>query len=324
MGVQVLVAMFLVLGWLAWSVAAEPATGSNPASPSENDGEKPTTEAEIAALIQQLDAEQFSQRKAATERLIAIGKAAIPAVTEAAMGDSLEVTSRCLEVLKNLYQSADESTKAAAKDALERVAKGSNPSAARRAQSVLNPQKPAEGPAGIPGGLIIAPPGQGGVIRAQIQAFGGKAKRVSSKVTNGVKEIDVEEFDGRKIKITEDPKQGIKVEITAKDKDGKETTEKYEAKDADELQKKHPEAYKVYKTYAESRRDVLGGQIRIHIGGGGQQMPLPQPIPPDDEEGQKPAEDSKPKADSKSKTDTKPKEHNQPKAGRKKAKNAPK
>lgn len=74
------------------------------------------------------------------------------------------------------------------------------------------------------------------------------------KTNNGVKEIEAEE-NGRKVKITDDPAEGIKMEVTEK-KDGKEATQKYAAKDAAELKTKHPEAHKLYEEYSQGGANI--------------------------------------------------------------------
>src|SRR2546426_468022 len=83
-----------------------------------------------------------------------------------------------------------------------------------------------------------------GQIQIQVQAGGvagpGGFKRMHMKNVNGVKEIEVDD-NGKKVKIVDDPNNGIKVEVTEKNKEGKEETKKYEAKNADELKKNHPE-----------------------------------------------------------------------------------
>ena len=65
---------------------------------------------------------------------------------------------------------------------------------------------------------------------------------------NGVKNIYVTE-NQRKITIIDDPNRGIKIEITDT-QDGKPVTRTYSAKNIDELQKKNPEAHKLYKKYS--------------------------------------------------------------------------
>ncbi len=213
---------------------------------------------EIADLIHQLDADQFSQREAATKRLTDIGKPAVPAVRKAAVEGSLEVTGRSIDILKNLYESSDEATKSAAEKALQELADGDHRAAARRAKDILKPKQAAG--QRIPGGGIIL-----GGANIQIQVAGAaNGKRVSVKTINGVKTIEAEEKD-KKIKIVDDPKQGIKMEITTK-KDGKEQTEKIEAKNADELKKKNKEAYELYEEYSKKQGGIAVAQFQFNQG----------------------------------------------------------
>ena len=98
------------------------------------------------------------------------------------------------------------------------------------------------------------------------------------KVVNGVKEIEVEE-GGKKVKITDDPQQGIKIEVTSKE-NGKEVTKKYEAKDAKELEKKQPEGYKLYKEHAVDQNVGGGGGIlQFQFNAGGIQLAPAVPAP---------------------------------------------
>ena len=79
---------------------------------------------------------------------------------------------------------------------------------------------------------------------------------MSVQNSNGVKTIEAEEND-RKVKITEDAAGGIKMDVTTT-KNGKEVTDKYEAKNADDLKKKNGPAYDLYKQYSSGQR---GGAI---------------------------------------------------------------
>ncbi|MGD0899278.1 MAG: hypothetical protein ABR915_15685 [Thermoguttaceae bacterium] len=269
--------MFLFPRQGVWLIAvAAMAVGLAPA----RGGEKAAapSEGQIAEWIRQLDADEFSRRETAQEKLAAAGKAAVPELAKAAVGDSLEVTVRSMDLLGKCYQSSDEATRKAAKDALETIAKSNRAAAARRAEQILKPPpKPGETQPAM-GGIILGQ-GMGGVIRIQgnVQVAGGAGvKKTSVTVTNGVKQIDAEE-DGKKIKIVDDPQKGIKIEVTSK-KDGKDVTEKYEAKDAEELKKKQPEGYKVYKQYGEGH-GAGGAQIQIQVGGMGGGMILPAAAP---------------------------------------------
>jgi len=183
------------------------------------------------------------------------------------VGESLEVTVRSIDVLKKLAGSSDDATKKAAKAALEKIAKSDRPSAARRAEEALKAMEKQHQRANVFGPRAI----QGGI---QIAVAGAGARRVSVKTVNGVKTIEADEGD-RKVKIVDDPKAGIKMEVTTK-KNGKETTEKYEAKDAEELKKKHPEAYKIYKQYDQNAGGMV---VQMQIGGGNVPIRVQRAVP---------------------------------------------
>lgn len=200
---------------------------------------------EIPRLIRQLDADEFAERQAATQKLQELGKAALPALEEATVGDSREASTRAFEILKTHLDKGVGDVKEAAKEALGRIAKGNNPAAAKRADEML---KPAPTPKTDPA-APVAPALRIAGVPLRIAVAGAGAKRVTTKSVNGVKDIDVEEGE-RKIKIHDDPAKGIEVEVTEK-KDGKDATEKYEAKNADELKTKHPEAHKLYEQYKD-------------------------------------------------------------------------
>ena len=75
------------------------------------------------------------------------------------------------------------------------------------------------------------------------------------------------------MKIVDDPAQGIKIEMTEK-QNGKEVTKKYEAKNVEELKKKMPAGYDIYKKYGEQGGNgALQVQMGIQIGGGN--LPVP-------------------------------------------------
>jgi hypothetical protein len=261
------------------AIAGAPATAAAPAPSGD----------EIAQWVRQLDADEFSVREAAQAKLAAAagnprsGSAAIAELAKAAVGDSLEVTVRAIDVLKKFYQSSDQATRDAAKEALQKMAKSDRPAASRRAEQILKPApKPGQDP--NMGGIFFGGGGMG-IVQGNIQVVavaGAGTKKVSVKTVNGVKDIDVEE-NGKTVKIHDDPQQGIKIEATSK-KDGKDVTEKYEAKDADELKKKHPEGYKLYEQYGKNQ----AGQVQIQLGVGNLQIgpavpapaaPVPVPVP---------------------------------------------
>ena len=216
---------------------------SEPPGQGDNVGPEAAVGRGIGELVAQLDPPRFADRQAATEQLAAVGKPAIGALAKAAAGDSPEVTSRAIGVLAKLIESSDQPTKAAARAARETIAKSDRPAAASRAQELLKPR-----PEQMPGRIGVI---RGNMIQIGLGGFGnGGVGQRSMKIVNGVKEINAEE-NGKKVKIIDDPQQGISIEATTK-KDGKDVTEKYQAKDAKELEKKHPEGYKLYKEYADN------------------------------------------------------------------------
>ena len=258
---------FAILATFVSAVSAddEPAEKKPAPAKAEADAADNTAPTDVAELIKQLENNRFSKRQQATQKLQEAGKAAIPALAEAAMGDGRETTIRAIEILKKHLQTGDDATKAEAKAALEKIAKGNNAQAARSAEQALNPKK-NEPPPPPPGIQLRGVPGA--QLQIQIQgAFGalnGNGRRVTMQNVNGVKTIDAQEAN-RKVKITDDPNNGIKMEVT-ETKDGKEETKKYEAKNADELKKNHPDAHKLYEEYSKPVGGIQIGVLPLQPG----------------------------------------------------------
>jgi hypothetical protein len=235
---------------------------------------------QIDQWIRQLDDASFAKRQAASGELSKAGKQVVPALEKAAAGDSRETTVRSIDLLKQFFETGSDDAKAAAKEALTRLSTCDKPSAAARAQAALAPQPKTPQPLNprvVPGGGIQL--GRNAQIQLRVQAIGGNnAKRVTIKVVNGEKQIEAVEKD-RKIKINQDVAGKIKMEVVEKDEKGKEKTSKYEAKDADELKKRHPEAAKIYEEYAKGG----AGNIQIQAIQGNFNLPNgrgPLPVPP--------------------------------------------
>ncbi|HIA61662.1 MAG TPA: hypothetical protein EYN93_02020 [Planctomycetaceae bacterium] len=76
-----------------------------------------------------------------------------------------------------------------------------------------------------------------------------RIQEIKIRNIDGVKSIYVTEND-RKITIMDDPDGGIKIEITDS-QDGKPVTRTFQGKNIEELQKKSPEAHKLYKKYSQ-------------------------------------------------------------------------
>ncbi len=199
---------------------------------------------EVSDLIKQLDAQNFQDREQAAEKLQAQGKQAIPALAKAAETGSLETAVRSIQILQNLMESKDKAAADQAKSALEKLVGSKNTATARRAKSALNPKpQPQPAPAGIRNRAAL--PIRAFPLPAGLPANG--VRRVSTRTVNGVKTVEVQ--DGEKtVKIEVDAQGGIKIESTEK-KNGKDATEKYAAKNVDELKKNQPKGHVIYKQY---------------------------------------------------------------------------
>ena len=203
---------------------------------------------EAADLVKQLDAETFREREEAAQKLEALGKNAIPTLASAANEGTLETGIRSIDILKKLSEAEDKETAAEAKAALEKLTESENAATARRAKNALAPKPQPVVPA-FPNRIRVVP-----FPPAQIIG-GNAARRINMKNVNGVKTVEVDEGN-RKININEDPNKGITVEITETN-NGKETTEKFEAKNEDDLKKNHPKAHAEYEKYGKGNAAAI-------------------------------------------------------------------
>ena len=195
----------------------------------------------IATLIKELASPNFAERQAATQQLSDLGQDAIEQLTTTALGNNREAVTRSVNILKIHLKSANENLKTAAKAALKKISvveQGVGPRLAREALAPPAP-RPEPVPRQVAPGIRIVP-------QIQLQVQGG-AQGIKMRNVNGIKDIEVTE-NGRKVKIHDDPNQGIKVEII-ETKEGKLVTRAFKAKNADELKKKSPEAHKLYEKY---------------------------------------------------------------------------
>ena len=237
----------------------------------------------VEHLIGQLDSPNFDEREAACGKLAAKGKEAVAALEKAAANGNLEVSSRATTILGKFLKSSDEPTEKAANEALQRLADGDSPAAARKAQSILDKKDSLKNNApGLngTGGIVLPGGGFGGQIiinGGQLNIGGGAGMRTMTvRNVNGVKEITATE-DGKTVKIHDDPGKAIKVELTEK-VNGKEVTKTYEAKDAKELKKNHPAGYELYKKYGGEQP---GNGIQFQLQGNLQAVPrFPMPFQP--------------------------------------------
>jgi hypothetical protein len=269
-------------------VADEPAEQAPAKEEAAAAGDQPAGPEQISELIKQLNDDRFAARQDATRKLTQLGKDVVAPLAKAAQGDELEVTTRAFSIFEKLLNGNDAEASTAVRAALKELAESENEVASTRAGKLL--AKAADAPKtprqGIGRGIFGGPIQLGGnaQIQIQVQAINGQGvKKVRIKNVNGAKDITVEE-GGKKVQIKETPNAGIKVEVTEKNKDGKEETKKYEAKNAAELKKKHPEAHKLYEKYSKNNGiqiQGIGGGIqvrpqRIQIGPNGRIQIVPQ------------------------------------------------
>jgi hypothetical protein len=121
------------------------------------------------------------------------------------------------------------------------------------------------------------------VVTATAQAVPGGGRGAPNWITvdaNGAKHVQSEEY-GKKITITDDPQKGIKIQYTVK-KGGTDEIKTYQAKDVAELEKKSPEAFKLYQQFLGNQAGGPGpviiqaqGNLVPAVPGG----PVPFPMP---------------------------------------------
>jgi hypothetical protein len=209
----------------------------------------------VPALIEQLDAPEFAERQAASQKLSEVGAGIFPDLEKAAGSGSREKAGRALDILKRHFERGDDESRKAAKASLERLAESGEGGIAQRAGEILNPPQIAQTlPPGIFGG---AAPIRAANIQIQIGAR-NNARRIHVRNVNGKREVELEE-NGKKTKVQDGTNGGIEAEIT-ETVNGKETTRKIEAKDLDDLKKKDADAARIFEQFGAR---PLGGQIQI-------------------------------------------------------------
>ena len=96
------------------------------------------TAAEIAAWVEQLGAEHFAQREAASKSLASAGQAALEPLGAAIGRDDLEVASRAIEIVCGFLGSDDDALASEAEKRLETIAEGPQSAVARLADGALD------------------------------------------------------------------------------------------------------------------------------------------------------------------------------------------
>ena len=112
------------------SVSRPPAVATRPKPP------VPSAE-EIAQLVADLNAADYSVREAATAKLTQIGAPAAEQLAQAALGPNVESAVRSIRILEAMYVQGDETDAEAAETAFDSLRSANNPTATNRAEETL-------------------------------------------------------------------------------------------------------------------------------------------------------------------------------------------
>jgi hypothetical protein len=224
--------------------------------------------ADVARLIEQLDAPEFAERQEASRRLSEAGKAVLNELERAVTAPSREVSGRALDILKLHFQRGDADLKQAAKDSLGRLADSKNTSISQRAHAVIDPPKDWSSGAqfGIRGPGFIAPP----------VAPTPATQTLSVSNINGQREVKITD-EARVVKMQTWPTGRIEIDIEEK-LPGRQS-KKVQAKDLEDLKAKDADVAQLYEQYQQPGRLPFGGLF------GGPAIPamraVPAPLPSD-------------------------------------------
>ncbi len=214
--------------------------------------EQKVTDEQIAQWIKSLDSNNSETRQQSAEKLQQSGTAAIDALAKAAETKNPELSTQCLEILKNMYESEDKNVKKAATTALEKLKKSKFKQVAQRAKEITQKVNLA------PNGRF----GRGGInVRFNMARAAGMNMKQSNN--NGQRHTEVEKKN-RKIVIDDFNNTNIVMKIT-ETKKGKAKTTIIKAKNLKELKKKHPKAAKEYEKYCKKNFNM---QLKMFGGAG--------------------------------------------------------
>lgn len=191
---------------------------------------RPTTrpEVDVGALVQRLGAEDFKDREAAGVELRKLGPAALPDLKAAEKHADPEVQARAGALVREIER--------AAKRKLRPRPEGWGQGSSSRSSSTIT------------------------------MTVNGRTttRKTETVISHGRKEVTVSE-DGRNVQIVEDS-EGIQMLVTDT-VGGQEVTKAYEARSAEELKEKEPEAFAMYERYTEQRgRRPVPPRIRFRDG----------------------------------------------------------
>jgi hypothetical protein len=227
----------LFLAGISFGQVAAPGAGPAPAVQPAPAADAPAAKAEptpqqqkIAGLIQQLAADDFAKRDAASEELQKLGAEALPALREAAKSEDPSIRSYADYLVPKIEG--------------RREVRGQRRLNAYQANAAQ--QWGIAGNRGMPADVLVARAGR---------------LNINVTATNGVRNTNVTDGD-RQVNIQEGP-DGIRMSVTEND-NGKQVQKDYEAKSIEEMRKEQPEAAAIYDRYnARGRGLAINGNARI-------------------------------------------------------------
>jgi hypothetical protein len=119
------------------AVGGEAVPGATPTEPAAGQNGSQNN-SQISGWVEQLAAEQFAQREAATRSLVAVGRDAIEPLRAAIRRGDLETSSRAVEILRELLAAEDADLAATAERTLEELAEGTDAAVAGMAEATLD------------------------------------------------------------------------------------------------------------------------------------------------------------------------------------------
>ncbi len=233
------------------------------------------TQQQIDEWVKGLDSNNPDMRQQAAGNLEKSGAAAIKALTKAADTKNLELSTQCIEILKNMHVSEDAATKKSATASLTKLSESKIQQVAQRAKASIKKVAPVPtDPFGLRGA------GLNGVQIKLVKQALAKVKFQNQNAQNNQKERKNVVKEGNKtIEVRETPGEEIVVKVTEK-VNGKDKVTETKAKTLIELRKKNKEAYDLYRKHkpkaparpANPFGNLAGGNVQIMINGGNMSM----------------------------------------------------
>lgn len=200
----------------------------------------------IETLIQNLGHRSYKTRIDATRKLMELGQAAITPLTAAAETDNQELATRCVSILRALYEGNDSKTKNEAEAALKKLEQSKYPAVAKQAGDAIRkpPKNTFANRTRFGRGIIIRNVAPANIARGRL------ARQIVREFTVKQKE---KTYQFRQLLA---PKRELNVKVT-ETVNGKKKTTEIKTTSPTDLRKKHPKIYELY------RRNLRQGKITV-------------------------------------------------------------